>query len=772
MKNDDKKQDSNEVIEAARAYLRKGWYPVPIPAGNKGPVLPGWQQLRITEAEVSRHFGGARNIGLLLGSPSSGLIDVDVDHAMALALTGRLPATGRVHGRGAKPRSHYWYRASGAIPETKRFKDPVTNETLIEFRSTGGQTVVPPSVYAIDGKEDRLTWVQEGDPATVDGALLRQSVSEVAACALVAKHYPSASGSRHDIALALAGFLLRGGMDVARAEQFVEAMCDAAGDEEVADRVKAVADTAGRLTAELPATGRARLEEFFDKRIVERAAEWLGLKAQADPVTWEAPIGFDEVRTPEIAADVLPGAFSAFAKALAETAEVPESMTTMATLGAVSAAVTKKFKVAITGDWLEPLNIYSLTALPPANNKSYVLREVIGPIESWEADRFLEMQSAIRAAVSTRRNEESLIVSLRAKAARNDKPEQRAALFAEVTELEGKLTKVPVPPKVYINDATPEALAAAISEQEGRIAIISDEGGMTETLAGLYSSGRANYDVLLKGYDGGTLRLKRKDREIDLRPYISVLLLVQPQVLRNMAQQKAFAGRGLFERFFYLLPTSKLGFRTLNTRPIPGDVRTAYSRELRRLLDLPVLKHHSGADEPTLLRLSPGAAELFAAYRHEIEPALSPEGRLRVFAGWAGKLAGNCARVAGLLHVAEHGTSTLTISRETMDRAILLCRALTEHALAAHSMMELDRSTQDAADLYNHIRERGEPLIGRTELLRRFHGRFTNKRRFDAALETLRHHNIISDLRKGTDPQTGRQRGYYEVNPMLFTRKS
>jgi len=763
---------SQDVQVAARAYLARDWMSVPIPAGQKGPRLDGWQNFRLKEEEVKDHFAQGSNIGLLLGKPSGGLVDVDIDHPAALRQSGQLPPTERVHGRGQKPNSHHWYKCAGEIPETKRFQDPVTRETLIEFRSTGGQTVVPPSVYHVDGVEDRLVWVRHGEPAAIDGNTLLRRVANVAARALLAKHYPSEAGSRHDLALALSGFLLRGGMQETEAESLIETVCECAGDDEVEDRIRTVTATAATLRAGQPATGRNRLTEYFDPRVISKVSEWLGLSESKDAPGWDAPIPFGEVRTPEISADVLPGKFAAFARALAEAAEVPESMTVMTTLGAISAAVTKKFVATPKPGWFEPLNIYAMISLPPANNKSFVLREATAPIDRWEFERQVAMQAEVRTAQSTRRNEESTIASLRQRAARSKSAESRQMLFKEVTDLEARLTPVPVPPKVYLNDVTPESLAAAIAEQGGKMAIISDEGGITETLAGLYSSGRANYDIVLKGYDGGKVRLKRKEREVDIRPYISLLLLVQPRVLRNMAQQRAFEGRGLFERILYLIPASKLGHRTLDTKPVPVEVSRALELAMRKLLDLDIPRDGLGIEDPRLLSLSPEAKECWTEFRRDIERGLDPNGRLNGCAGWGGKIPGTCVRIAGLLHVAEHGQSNSVIGNASMKRAVTICHALVEHALAAFSMMQTDEATQDAEAIYQWILGRGEARFGRTDCLRKFHGRFTNKKRYEAALEALRHHNIISEMRSEADPATGRSRKYYEINPMLFDRKA
>jgi len=92
------------------------------------------------------------------------------------------------------------------------------------------------------------------------------------------------------------------------------------------------------------------------------------------------PTPFDEINTPDIPVDILPGALGEFASALSTATETPPALAVMAALTAVATAVTKKYVVSPQRlDWREPMNIYIITALPPANNKSLVLNECRRP---------------------------------------------------------------------------------------------------------------------------------------------------------------------------------------------------------------------------------------------------------------------------------------------------------------------------------------------------------------------------------------------------------
>ncbi len=173
-----------DLLDAARTYLRRGYMPVPIPAGQKGPRLKGWQRLRLAEDDLPAHFKGRGNIGLLLGEPSGGLVDVDLDCPEARALAAdHLPPTPAKTGRHGAPESHWWYVVEGAITSA-RHRDPVDKTVIVELRSTGLQTLVGPSIHPSGEPYDAL----EGEPTRVDAAHLAACVGALAEAAIRARH--------------------------------------------------------------------------------------------------------------------------------------------------------------------------------------------------------------------------------------------------------------------------------------------------------------------------------------------------------------------------------------------------------------------------------------------------------------------------------------------------------------------------------------------------------------------------------------------------------
>jgi hypothetical protein len=100
------------VLMQARASLRKGRYPVPIPPRSKRPTLEKWPNLRLTEQQLQDYFGENDNIGWLCGEPNGNLADVDLDCDAAVSLAKKflLPTDRTQSGAVQLALSHFRIR--------------------------------------------------------------------------------------------------------------------------------------------------------------------------------------------------------------------------------------------------------------------------------------------------------------------------------------------------------------------------------------------------------------------------------------------------------------------------------------------------------------------------------------------------------------------------------------------------------------------------------------------------------------------------------------
>jgi hypothetical protein len=140
----------------------------------------------------------------MMGMTSGGLTDVDLDCAAAIAVAPYiLRCTGAIFGRPSKRASHRLYVTTLATAmdiAAITFDDPTRKKAgarLVEMRigapGHGAQTVFPGSMHKTG---ETIAWEEAGEPTTVDDTQLRHGVAMVAACALLARHWP-AEGSGH-----------------------------------------------------------------------------------------------------------------------------------------------------------------------------------------------------------------------------------------------------------------------------------------------------------------------------------------------------------------------------------------------------------------------------------------------------------------------------------------------------------------------------------------------------------------------------------------------
>ena len=494
----------------------------------------------------------------------------------------------------------------------------------------------------------------------------------------------------------------------------------------------------------------------------------LSLKSLKSDDSWDEPDFFTANDRPDIPAELLPGIFDDFSKSLAVATEVPEGLAVFGVLGAISAAISHRFVVSPISGWEEPLNLYLLAALPPGNNKSSVLRACSDPLTHWEKEQAEKLGPEIKRAISERKTMEKLIDKERSDAIKEKDHDRRKHAFHEIADMEATLEKIPALPQVFVTDATPESLVISTYEQGGRFAIIGDEGGILEVISGLYSGGQANINIVLNGIDGGHVRVRRKDNSIDINPYLTFCLFVQPVIVQSMSKKRAFAGKGMLERFLYFLPQSNLGYRTHDTEPVKESIKKAYNDKVTGLLNKFMLVGDQN-NERIVITLDNDSLNAWREFQGQIEKELRANGRLSQVTGWGGKISGFTLRLAGLLHVMKHNGDSLRIDIETMNNALKIAEILIDHALGAFGLMAIDKVTAKAHRALDWIRANGESTFKRRACHRGLIGQFENVKELEMALALLKENNIISGPLEVKDNKMGRPSIFYKVNPALFS---
>jgi hypothetical protein len=449
----------------------------------------------------------------------------------------------------------------------------------------------------------------------------------------------------------------------------------------------------------------------------------------------------------------------------------------MMVLAVLATAAGGLARVQIRPGWQEPLNLFLATAMPPGSRKSAVVADTTRPLGRFDQDEAKRMAAIIVQETTLKRVAEREAEQAQAAAGKASEGERDARLSDAIAAAErAAAIQVSPTPRMLADDATPEALASLLAEH-GRIALLSPEGGVFDMMAGRYQSNGPNLDVYLKGHAGDAIRIDRKGRPPEFvdRPALTVGLAVQPEVLRVLKDHPGFRGRGLLARFLYALPPDTVGRRKIGALPVPPEVADRYRVELqalaRSLLDEAEAARLAGADELLVLTLDQDAAILLLTFEAETEPRLAADsGDLGHVAGWGSKLVGAVARIAGLLHLAEHLRTgwSAPISRSSVEAAIAIGRYLTEHALAAFGLMGSDQLLDDALYVLGWIERTTTERFTRRDLFTALpRGRFPKVDDLDPALALLEGHSYIRRVEQPKPKGAGRPPSpVYEVNPL------
>ncbi len=421
------------------------------------------------------------------------------------------------------------------------------------------------------------------------------------------------------------------------------------------------------------------------------------------PIRWEDPIPFSRYTMARFPIEALPDDIADYVTAVAESTQTPVDMAGVVSISMLSVCLQGKYRVQGKADWFEPLNTYALAIAPPSERKSAVQHMMLKPLNEYEfqynqRNAALVERSKMQKRVLERRQKalEDQVAKGKADTEEMEKIAQEIADFREI-----------LPMQLYVDDITTEKLVSVISANHGRAALISSEGGIFDTLAGIYTK-NVNIDVMLKGYSGDPIRVDRIGRESEsiMNPALTILLMAQPNVISEVLNNTTFRGRGLTARFLYCMPVSFVGSRRFQSKPVPDEVYHRYERRVINLLE------DEYPEKPETITLSDDAEKLLIAFAEEIEPKLVSD--YAELAAWAGKLIGNTLRIAGLLcRAGTHRSHEFldvpeppTVDGRTMANAIRLGRYFLNHAQAAYSVLPEDTMFKQASRILTMLKER------------------------------------------------------------------
>jgi hypothetical protein len=443
---------------------------------------------------------------------------------------------------------------------------------------------------------------------------------------------------------------------------------------------------------------------------------------------------------PPFPVDMLPAQVAAMVRTVAEATQTDPAMAGTCVLSVLSACTGGHAVIEIRGGWIEPLHTYHATIAASGERKSAVQKLLVTPVLDVEQDLVVKgvaerLEAETRKHVADSAAEKAKRAA--ANAANTDNWDSAMADAIGAAQIAASID-IPVPPRLVVDDITPEAAGTMLAEQGGRMAVISAEGGIFDIIAGRYSGNIPNLDLWLKGHSGDPFKVDRKGRDPEYvrRPAVTLGLMIQPSVLSAVAANRQFRGRGLLARILYAYPTSKVGRRAIAPASPDEEVVQVYEEHVRTL----AAGLAKWAGDPAVLTLTPTAHEAMVTIETAVEPTLAGGGELATLADWGSKYCGAVARIAGMLHLSTLGPDAgprAAVTAQTILAAHRIGEYFKACAINAFTEMGADPVVADAVYLWGRIKHLGQVVVSERDLHRACPTRFQKKETLLATIDRL-----------------------------------
>lgn len=406
---------------------------------------------------------------------------------------------------------------------------------------------------------------------------------------------------------------------------------------------------------------------------------------------------------------------------------------------------------------------------PSGTRKTAVAGAFQRPLLDWEKRRADAMRREIARNNAVRETTLKRIESLKQQAGKAKEDE----LASIRNEIENETVNMPDElraPMLFVEDVTPETMQKLLAEQGGRMGVLSDEPGLFRILGGLYSGGGgASLEVFLKGHAGSALKVNRAARSVFVdRPAVSMSLMVQPDLMNDLAGSNQFRASGLMARFLWAVPATNVGKRNVYDRyRIPPEVQDGYAHAVEAML-AGFQTDPEAPDKPTTLTLDDCAEELWLEFAQEVEDQQGEGGTFDAIRDWTSKLPGAVARIAALLVLAAGGLERRAVGMDAMYQAITLGRLLTEHTKAAFSLLGADAQEADAIAVLKWVRSNGLEEFTQREAQKAMESRFRSVDKLKKAIDKLRDQDCVR-ISKRRNQGTNKPTIVIQVNPAILS---
>ena len=322
----------------------------------------------------------------------------------------------------------------------------------------------------------------------------------------------------------------------------------------------------------------------------------------------------------------------AMAENMADVHRVPVEFPAMCAVGIVSGALGNAFTLTGAVDGKDCFgNLYIIAAAPKSFGKGSVAGALAKPL----LDASAELEAAFKQNQLPRLKAEKAILEKRVAILVNElatgktgagkdrkpmgeaeKTETRRDLEQAHERLEAIAPFLDALPTYWLGNATSEAMAAQFKRNNLGLHCYSAEAGETvRVLMGKYrGDGKADYDLALSGYSVEDWRSDRIGRGVcQIKPCLSMLLLVQPSILHELLGNDEAFERGLTARTItFIVETEPLEDDGIH-RPVNAETAAAWGQLVCGILS----RREALAGKPQRITCTPEAREVFRQFHNE-----------------------------------------------------------------------------------------------------------------------------------------------------------
>lgn len=473
-------------------------------------------------------------------------------------------------------------------------------------------------------------------------------------------------------------------------------------------------------------------------------------------------------RLPDFPLDCLPAGLRDFVQQLAACKQAPVDAAAVSLLSVFSMAEGGRFMVdpGIAAVYQLGINLFTMTVMESGTGKSEIMNVLKKPIEdfvkdyNWKNREKIAMDenwsSVLRERVSKAKKQ---CVSGKADYSDLEEAQRELDAFRPMKKL-----------RCITDNATSEALENLLAENDGVMSVVSTEGGVIDIMGGRYSKdGGSNIDIYLHGYSNESFDKDRAGQghvHVD-HLYLTVIFSIQPRVLKDF-MRRDFIEKGMTSRYLYSIPR-ELEERLLRDSPnIEPLVLADYENKIR---DIMSIERNVGA--PYELRFSKEATELMISYNDDaIQKRIKED--LACIKRTARRIIGQTIRLAGVLHLMEHGSEAVEkreISAQTVEKAIRLTDYFLEHTKAAHKTVEDSEEIKNLKYVWEKCRGLKVPEFSSDVLREKCRGRLRTNEEQKPYITGLIERGYLRELpedkkNKGKDGRPMAAR--YRINPLLY----